>query len=73
MASALVETIYHPGGAGTLMTIRMTLPDAETRATILAIGMKRATPGLKRCFRNAPAQQLWCRGHIIESELRGEA
>ena len=40
MASALVETIYHPGGAGTLMTMRMTLPDAETRATILAIGMK---------------------------------
>ena len=29
-----------PDGAGTLMTMRMTLPDAETRAAMLATGME---------------------------------
>jgi len=31
-----VETTFTPDGDGTLMTIRMTLPDAKTRAAMLA-------------------------------------
>jgi len=34
-----VETHFDPDGAGTLLTMRMTLPDAETRAAILGTGM----------------------------------
>ncbi len=36
-----VETTFEPDGEGTLMTIRMTLPDAETRKRMLASGMER--------------------------------
>jgi uncharacterized protein YndB with AHSA1/START domain len=35
-----VETTFLPDGTGTLMTMRMTLPDAETRAAMLATGME---------------------------------
>jgi len=35
-----VETTFEPDGAGTLMTMRMTLPDAQTRAAMLASGME---------------------------------
>jgi len=35
-----VETRFEPDGTGTLLTIRMTLPDAETRKTMLATGME---------------------------------
>jgi uncharacterized protein YndB with AHSA1/START domain len=35
-----VETTFEADGTGTLMTIRMTLPDAATRATMLATGME---------------------------------
>jgi len=35
-----VETRFERDGAGTLMTMRMTLPDAETRAAMLATGME---------------------------------
>jgi uncharacterized protein YndB with AHSA1/START domain len=35
-----VETRFAPDGEGTLMTMRMTLPDAETRAAMLATGME---------------------------------
>ncbi len=35
-----VETRFEPDGTGTLMTIRMTLPDAETRKQMLATGME---------------------------------
>ena len=35
-----VETRFEHDGAGTLMTMRMTLPDAETRAAMLATGME---------------------------------
>ncbi len=35
-----VETRFEPDGTGTLMTMRMTLPDAETRAAMLASGME---------------------------------
>jgi len=37
----LVETIFEPDGNGTMMTIRMTLPDAKTREGMLASGMER--------------------------------
>lgn len=36
-----VETRFDADGEGTLMTIRMTLPDAQTRAAMLATGMER--------------------------------
>lgn len=36
-----VETRFVAEGAGTLMTVRMTLPDAQTRAAMLATGMER--------------------------------
>jgi uncharacterized protein YndB with AHSA1/START domain len=35
-----VETRFDPEGDGTLMTMRMTLPDAATRAQMLANGME---------------------------------
>jgi uncharacterized protein YndB with AHSA1/START domain len=35
-----VETRFEPDGSGTLMTMQMTLPDAQTRAAILASGME---------------------------------
>ncbi|MES5486219.1 SRPBCC domain-containing protein [Bradyrhizobium sp. INPA03-11B] len=35
-----VETRFVPDGDGTVMTMRMTLPDAETRAAMLATGME---------------------------------
>jgi uncharacterized protein YndB with AHSA1/START domain len=34
-----IETRFEPDGKGTLMTMRMTLPDAETRKAMLATGM----------------------------------
>jgi uncharacterized protein YndB with AHSA1/START domain len=34
-----IETTFAKGGAGTLMTMRMTLPDAATREAILKSGM----------------------------------
>jgi len=36
-----VETRFDAEGAGTLMTMRMTLPDPQTRAAMLATGMER--------------------------------
>ena len=35
-----VETRFEPDGNGTLMTMRMTLPDAQTRAAMLASGVE---------------------------------
>ena len=35
-----VETTFEPDGDGTLMTLRMTLPDGATRAAMLATGME---------------------------------
>lgn len=34
-----VETTFEPDGTGTLMTIRMTVPDTQTRSAMLATGM----------------------------------
>ena len=35
-----VDTRFEPDGTGTLMTLRMTLPDAQTRNAMLATGME---------------------------------
>jgi uncharacterized protein YndB with AHSA1/START domain len=35
-----IVTTFTPDGAGTLMVMRMTLPDAETRAVMLSTGME---------------------------------
>ena len=35
-----VETRFEPDGSGTLMTMKMTLPDAKTREAMLATGME---------------------------------
>ncbi len=35
-----VDTRFDADGGGTLMTLRMTLPDAQTRAAMLATGME---------------------------------
>jgi uncharacterized protein YndB with AHSA1/START domain len=35
-----IETRFEPEGAGTRMTMRMTLPDAETRVQMLKTGME---------------------------------
>ena len=35
-----VETTFEPDGDGTLLTMRMTLPDADTREQMLATGME---------------------------------
>ncbi len=36
-----VETLFETDGGGTLMTMRMTLPDEGTRAQMLASGMEK--------------------------------
>jgi len=36
-----IETRFEPDGSGTLMTMRMTLPDEQTRKAMLATGMER--------------------------------
>lgn len=36
-----IETTFVPDGNGTIMTMRMTLPDAQTRAMMLATGMEK--------------------------------
>jgi len=35
-----VETVFEPDGQGTLMTMRMTLPDSDTRTAMLSTGME---------------------------------
>ncbi len=35
-----IETRFEPDGNGTLMTMRMTLPDVETRTRMLSSGME---------------------------------
>lgn len=42
-----VETTFEPDGAGTRMVMRMTLPDSETRAAMLASGMEH---GMERSY-----------------------
>lgn len=50
-----VETRFDAEGAGTLMTLRMTLLDAETRASMLATGMEH---GMEASYQRLEAM-LW--------------
>ncbi len=47
-----IETRFEPDASGTLMTLRMTLPDAGARAAILAIGMEH---GMEASYRRLDA------------------
>jgi uncharacterized protein YndB with AHSA1/START domain len=52
-----IETLFQPDGTGTLMTMRMTLPDAETRKRMLESGMEQGMEkSYERLERSAPAQ-----------------
>ncbi|MGL4290820.1 MAG: SRPBCC domain-containing protein [Phreatobacter sp.] len=48
-----VETRFDADGAGTLMTMRMTLPNAETRTAMLASGMEN---GMEASYARLEAQ-----------------
>ncbi len=54
-----VETTFERDGSGTVMTMRMTLPDAATRAAMLATGMETGMEAsyarLERALAHAPA------------------
>src|SRR6202022_1738414 len=58
-----VETMFQPDGTGTLMTMRMTLPDAETRAAMLATGMEHGMEAsyvrLEAMIREASPDTTW--------------
>jgi uncharacterized protein YndB with AHSA1/START domain len=52
-----VETLFQPHGTGTLMTMRMTLPDAETCKRMLESGMEHGMEAsYARLERLAPTQ-----------------
>ena len=53
-----VETTFAPDGAGTLMRMRMTLPDAETRTAMLASGMEH---GMEDSY--ARLETMWAGDH----------
>jgi len=44
-----VETLFEPDGSGTLMIMRMTLPNAEVRKSMLATGME---TGMEASYNN---------------------
>jgi uncharacterized protein YndB with AHSA1/START domain len=48
-----VESLFEPDGEGTLLTMRMRLPDAETRAAMLASGMEH---GMEASYQRLEAQ-----------------
>jgi len=50
-----VETTFEPDGKGTLMTMRMTLPDPDTRAAMLASGMEH---GMEASYERLESQIL---------------
>lgn len=50
-----VETRFEADGKGTLMTMRMTLPDAQTRAAMLATGMEH---GMEASYERLESQIL---------------
>ena len=53
-----VVTTFEPDGKGTLMTMRMTLPDAETRKAMLASGMEH---GMEASYARLESQILGAR------------
>jgi uncharacterized protein YndB with AHSA1/START domain len=52
-----VVTTFEPDGGGTLMTMRMSLPDAETRRAMLATGMEHGMEASYQRF-----ERLWTAG-----------
>lgn len=50
-----VETTFTPDGKGTLLTMRMTLPNAEVRAAMLATGMDK---GMEVSYQRLEAEIL---------------
>ena len=48
-----VETLFEADGEGTLMTMRMSVPDAETRKAMLASGMEM---GMEASYKRLEAQ-----------------
>lgn len=55
-----VETRFEPDGEGTLMTMRMTLPDAETRSAMLATGMDE---GMEASY--ARMEEMMVKGELV--------
>lgn len=51
-----VETTFEADGAGTLMTMRMSLPDAATRKAMLATGMAR---GMEASYARLERRSGW--------------
>jgi uncharacterized protein YndB with AHSA1/START domain len=51
-----VVTTFEPDGTGTLMTMRMSLPDAETRKAMLATGMDR---GMEESYQRLERTSGW--------------
>jgi uncharacterized protein YndB with AHSA1/START domain len=60
-----VETTFAADGDGTLMTIRMTLPEAQTRAAMLETGMER---GMEASYVRLEGMIL--EGHVLTSDGR---
>jgi uncharacterized protein YndB with AHSA1/START domain len=50
-----VETQFRPDGAGTIMTMRMTVPDEATRSAMLATGM---ADGMEESYARLDAQMV---------------
>ena len=55
-----VETLFEADGDGTLLTLRMTLPDAETRSAMLATGMEE---GMEASY--ARMEEMMARGELV--------
>lgn len=51
-----IETTFTAEGGGTLLTMRMTLPDAETRKAMLATGMDE---GMEACYARLERMKSW--------------
>lgn len=55
-----VETRFEADGEGTVMTLRMTLPDAETRSAMLATGMDQ---GMEASY--ARMEEMMAKGELV--------
>ena len=54
-----VETTFTPDGSGTLMVMRMTLPDEKTRRAMLASGMARGMEASYARYERLAAAKGW--------------
>lgn len=60
-----IVTTFEADGEGTLMTMRMTLPDAETRRAMLATGMEH---GMEASYQRV--ERLWNAAHAAHTGSR---